>query len=46
VTKVLGFTCKAIVTPHAEAAMDVDKPHHLDVIRAAWRQRQRAGAIH
>jgi GTP:adenosylcobinamide-phosphate guanylyltransferase len=43
VTKVLGFTCKAVVTPHPEVAMDVDKPHHLEVVRAAWSQRQRAG---
>lgn len=40
VGKALGFTAKAIVCPHAEVAMDVDKPHHLDVVRAAWARRQ------
>jgi molybdopterin-guanine dinucleotide biosynthesis protein A len=40
VHQVLGFTGKAIICPHPEAAMDVDKPHHLDVVRAAWERRQ------
>jgi len=40
VGKALGFTAKAIVCPHAEVAMDVDKPHHLDVVRAAWAERR------
>ena len=34
--KALGISVKAIVSPHAEVAMDVDKPHHLDVVRAAF----------
>jgi GTP:adenosylcobinamide-phosphate guanylyltransferase len=38
-SKALGLTAKAIIAPHAEAAMDVDKPHHLDAVRAAWSQR-------
>jgi hypothetical protein len=35
VARVFGITGKAIVCPHPEVAMDVDKPHHLIVIRAA-----------
>jgi molybdopterin-guanine dinucleotide biosynthesis protein A len=38
--RVLGFTGKVVICPHPEAAMDVDKPHHLDVVRAAWARRQ------
>ena len=45
VGKALGFTAKAIVCPQAEVAMDVDKPHHLDVVRAAWTERQREEAV-
>jgi GTP:adenosylcobinamide-phosphate guanylyltransferase len=44
VEQVLGFTCKALISPHAEIAMDVDKPRHLAVVRKAWQQRQQAGA--
>jgi GTP:adenosylcobinamide-phosphate guanylyltransferase len=40
VERVLGFSAKAVICPHAEVAMDVDKPHHLDVVRAAWQRRQ------
>jgi len=36
VTKALGITGKAVISPHPEIAMDVDKPHHLDVVRAAF----------
>jgi GTP:adenosylcobinamide-phosphate guanylyltransferase len=36
VQKVLGFSGKAIICPYAQVAMDVDKPHHLDVVRAAF----------
>jgi hypothetical protein len=43
VQKVLGFTGKGVICPYPEAAMDVDKPHHLDVVRAAWERRQREG---
>jgi hypothetical protein len=43
VEKVLGFSAKAVVCPYAQVAMDVDKPHHLDVVRAAFeRQTQEA----
>jgi len=35
VPRVLGLTGKAIISPHPELAMDVDKPHHLEVVRAA-----------
>jgi molybdopterin-guanine dinucleotide biosynthesis protein A len=44
VGKALGFSAKAIVCPHAEVAMDVDKPHHLDVVRTAWVERHREQA--
>jgi hypothetical protein len=40
VGKALGLTAKAIISPHAEVAMDVDKPHHLDTVQAAWHRRQ------
>ncbi len=33
-TKKLKFTGRAIIFPYAEAAMDVDKPHQLEVLRA------------
>jgi GTP:adenosylcobinamide-phosphate guanylyltransferase len=32
---ILGAPCKAIISPHAEIAMDVDKPHHLEVVTRA-----------
>ena len=34
-SRALGLTGKAIISPYAEVAMDVDKPHHLDAVRAA-----------
>lgn len=34
-SKILGCECKAIVSPYAEVAMDVDKPHHLEVVLRA-----------
>jgi GTP:adenosylcobinamide-phosphate guanylyltransferase len=37
VHRVLGFTSKAVTCPYPEIAMDVDKPHHLDVVQAAWK---------
>jgi len=40
VGKALGLTTKVIISPHAEVAMDVDKPHHLDTVRATWDRRQ------
>jgi GTP:adenosylcobinamide-phosphate guanylyltransferase len=43
VPRVLGITGKAIISPHAELAMDVDKPHHLQVVQAAL-ARQAQGA--
>lgn len=33
-TKKLNFTGRAIIWPYAEAAMDVDKPHQLELLRA------------
>ena len=33
-TKKLNFTGRAIIFPYAEAAMDVDKPHQLEMLRA------------
>ena len=43
VIRALGITGKAVICPHPEIAMDVDKPHHLDVVRAAFaRQVQNA----
>ena len=45
VGKALGFTAKAIICPHAEVAMDVDKPHHLDVVLAAWTERHREKTV-
>ena len=32
ITRRLGINGKAIVSPFAEMAMDVDKPHHLTVM--------------
>jgi hypothetical protein len=42
VQKVLGFSGKAVVCPYAEIAMDVDKRHHLDVVRGVFERRARA----
>ena len=39
VARVFDITGKAVVLTHAEVAMDVDKPHHLDVVRAAFERR-------
>jgi molybdopterin-guanine dinucleotide biosynthesis protein A len=41
IQKALGITGKAVICPYAQIAMDVDKPHHLDVVRAAWDRQQR-----
>ena len=41
VNKALGFKGKAIICPYAQVAMDVDKPHHLDIVRDAWARQQR-----
>jgi len=35
----LGISGKAVISPHAEIAMDVDKPHHLQLVLAALSQR-------
>jgi len=42
-SKAIGITGKAIVCPDAEVAMDVDKPHHLDVVREAFARRRQKG---
>jgi len=39
VTTRLGLTGRALVCPYAEIAMDVDKPHQLEIMRAELRQR-------
>ncbi|MBX3049706.1 MAG: nucleotidyltransferase family protein [Anaerolineales bacterium] len=33
VSKNLGLRARAIVNPYAEVGMDVDKPHHLEIVR-------------
>jgi CTP:molybdopterin cytidylyltransferase MocA len=40
---VLGISGKAIISPHSEIAMDVDKPHHLHLVLAALSERGTAG---
>jgi hypothetical protein len=39
VAQVFDISGKAVILAHAEPAMDVDKPHHLDVVRAAYERR-------
>jgi hypothetical protein len=41
VSKAIGFTGKVVISPYPELAMDVDKPHHLDVVCAAFARRER-----
>ncbi len=41
VTKRIGITGRAIVWEHAEAGMDVDKPHQLEILREDLAQRVR-----
>ena len=38
--KIMHGSCKAIISPYAELAMDVDKPHHLQVVLAAMAKGQ------
>lgn len=33
-SKLLGCRCKAIISQHAELAMDVDKPHQLEMVQS------------
>lgn len=33
-TKVIGDSVKIIISPHPELAMDVDKPHHVELLRS------------
>jgi hypothetical protein len=40
-SEILGYPGRAVIAPYAELAMDVDKPHQLDLVRAEF---QRAGA--
>lgn len=40
VNKILHCTCKAIISPYAELAMDVDKPKHLRVVLRAMNEGQ------
>lgn len=44
VCKRIGITGRAIVWPHAEACMDVDKPHQLEIMRADLAKVQRKAA--
>ncbi|MCS7010711.1 MAG: nucleotidyltransferase family protein [Anaerolineales bacterium] len=39
IKKRLNITGRAIVCPYAEIGMDVDKPHHLEIIRADFEKR-------
>jgi len=41
VCKRIGVKGRAIVWPHAEACMDVDKPHQLELLRDDLEQEQR-----
>jgi molybdopterin-guanine dinucleotide biosynthesis protein A len=45
VCKRIGIKGRAIVWPHAEACMDVDKPHQLELLRADLAKQQRKSAI-
>ena len=45
VCKRIGIKGRAIVWPHAEACMDVDKPHQLELMRADLAKQQRKSAI-
>jgi GTP:adenosylcobinamide-phosphate guanylyltransferase len=40
VTKRLNITGRAIISPYAELAMDIDKPHQLEILRADLAQRE------
>lgn len=44
VCKRLGIKGRAIMWPHAEACMDVDKPHQLEMLRADLEKQQRQAA--
>lgn len=37
--RLLGCRCRAIVSPYAELAMDVDKPQHLEIVLRAVQER-------
>lgn len=45
VCKRIGIKGRAIVWSHAEACMDVDKPHQLELLRADLAKQQRKSAI-
>jgi len=34
ISKKLGVSAQAVITPYAELGMDVDKPHQLEIVRA------------
>jgi len=42
-TQKLNFTGRAIIFPYAEAAMDVDKPHQLEILRADLEKKAQKG---
>ncbi|HIP96895.1 MAG TPA: hypothetical protein EYH32_06735 [Anaerolineae bacterium] len=37
-SKILGYPGRVVIAPYAELAMDVDKPHQLDLVRAELRR--------
>lgn len=45
VGEILGCTCRAIISPYAEIAMDVDKPQHLEVARRALQAADEAAGV-
>ena len=45
VCKRIGIKGRAIIWPHAEACMDVDKPHQLELLRADLAKRQRKSVV-
>jgi hypothetical protein len=34
--RLVGCPVRVLVSPHAELAMDADKPHQVDLLRAKW----------
>jgi hypothetical protein len=36
----MDITGKAVISPYAELGMDVDKPHQLEIVRAALASNQ------
>lgn len=38
-TRLIGKPARVVISPHAELAMDADKPHQVDILRAELRRR-------